>query len=77
MAAVPPKKPSLLSWLFFGAGTGPGEDKSPEAAWRTRTGSKHAVKCDMCKDIARRPGLRARLPDRRRDPRRSDPASST
>jgi CRP-like cAMP-binding protein/Fe-S-cluster-containing hydrogenase component 2/thioredoxin reductase len=50
MAAVPAQKPGLLSWLLFGFGNGPGEDKSPDAIAR-RTGSKHAVKCDMCKDI--------------------------
>ena len=50
MAAVPEKKPSLLSWLFFGRGPGPGEDKSAEGLAR-RTGGKHAVKCDMCKGI--------------------------
>ncbi len=50
MAAVPEKKPSLLSWLLFGRGPGPGEDKSPDAVAR-RTGGKHAVKCDMCKGI--------------------------
>jgi Fe-S-cluster-containing hydrogenase component 2 len=50
MAAVPTDKPSLLSWLLFGRGAGPGEDKSPEAMAR-RTGGKHAVKCDMCKGI--------------------------
>ena len=50
MAAVPAEKPSLLSWLLFGRGAGPGEDKSPDALAR-RTGGKHAVKCDMCKGI--------------------------
>ena len=50
MAATPPEKPGLLHWLLFGMGYGPGEDKSP-AAVAKRTGSKHAVKCDMCKDI--------------------------
>lgn len=50
MAAVPAEKPGLLSWLFFGSGSGPGEDKSPEALAK-RTGGKHAVKCDMCKGI--------------------------
>jgi CRP-like cAMP-binding protein/thioredoxin reductase/ferredoxin-like protein FixX len=50
MAAVPTKKPGLLSWLLFGMGPGPGEDKSPEALAK-RTGAKHAVKCDMCKDV--------------------------
>ena len=32
-------------------GPGPGEDKSAEAI-AARSGSKHAIKCDMCKDIA-------------------------
>jgi Fe-S-cluster-containing hydrogenase component 2 len=50
MAAVPAEKPSLLNWIFFGRGNGPGEDKSPTALAK-RTGSKHAVKCDMCKGI--------------------------
>jgi CRP-like cAMP-binding protein/Fe-S-cluster-containing hydrogenase component 2/thioredoxin reductase len=50
MAAVPEEKPGLLSWLLFGWGSGPGEDKSPEAIAK-RTGGKHAVKCDMCKGI--------------------------
>jgi CRP-like cAMP-binding protein/thioredoxin reductase/Fe-S-cluster-containing hydrogenase component 2 len=50
MAAVPEQKPGLLSWLFFGRGPGPGEDKSAEGIAR-RTGGKHAVKCDMCKGI--------------------------
>jgi cGMP-dependent protein kinase 2 len=51
----PPKKPSLLSWLLFGAGPGPGE---PSHAWahanRKKGGPephKHAVKCDMCAGI--------------------------
>jgi CRP-like cAMP-binding protein/thioredoxin reductase/ferredoxin-like protein FixX len=50
MAAVPAEKPGLLSWLMFGLGAGPGEDKSAEGM-KKRTGSKHAVKCDMCKGI--------------------------
>ena len=50
MAAVPAEKPSLLQWLMFGMGYGPGEDKSAEGLSK-RTGGKHAVKCDMCKDL--------------------------
>jgi len=49
MAAVPAEKPSLLNWLLWGSGPGPGEDKSA-AGMEARTGSKHATKCDMCKD---------------------------
>jgi len=50
MAAVPAKKPGLLSWLLLGRGNGPGEDKTADGLAK-RTGSKHAVKCDMCKGI--------------------------
>ena len=50
MAEVPAVKPGLLSWLLFGWGSGPGEDKSPEGMAK-RSGGKHAVKCDMCKGI--------------------------
>ena len=54
MAALPPAKPGILAWLLWGQGNGPGEDRSP-AALAARTGAKHAVKCDMCKDIASGP----------------------
>ena len=50
MAAVPAAKPGILNWLLFGLGHGPGEDKTP-AGMAARTGSKHAVKCDMCHGI--------------------------
>ncbi|MCB2088565.1 MAG: cyclic nucleotide-binding domain-containing protein, partial [Sphingomonadaceae bacterium] len=59
MDAKPPPKPSLLSWLFFGKGPGPGE---PSYGWRKKkmeeqeaeTGKKpgkFAIKCDMCSGI--------------------------
>ena len=52
MEAVPPPKPSLLSWLFLGNGPGPGE---PSKAWQKkhRVGevAKKAIKCDMCAGI--------------------------
>jgi len=53
MAAPAPEKPplSLLNWMLFGAGSGPGEDKS-EAGMKARIGSPHAVKCDMCRGLA-------------------------
>lgn len=55
MDSVPPKKPPLLAWLFFGAGPGPGE---PSKAWRKKRAGqqaeapKKAIKCDMCSGIA-------------------------
>jgi thioredoxin reductase/Fe-S-cluster-containing hydrogenase component 2/CRP-like cAMP-binding protein len=52
MAKPPPKKPSLLSWLFFGKGPGPGE---PDKKWTDGKVSsetpKKAIKCDMCSGI--------------------------
>jgi Fe-S-cluster-containing hydrogenase component 2 len=54
MDSVPPPKPSLLSWLFFGQGPGPGE---PSKKWRKKNAvpgeeqPKKAIKCDMCSGI--------------------------
>ena len=54
MDAVPPKKPSLLSWMFLGLGPGPGE---PSKKWskqhtpKTAEKPKKAIKCDMCSGI--------------------------
>jgi len=52
MDSVPPQKPSLLSWLLFGTGPGPGE---PSYQWRKKHASgeqpKKAIKCDMCSGI--------------------------
>ncbi|HAE03898.1 MAG TPA: hypothetical protein DCG04_21125 [Rhodospirillaceae bacterium] len=51
MAADPPAKPGLLTWLLFGAGSGPGEDKS-QRGQAPKDARKKATKCDMCKDIS-------------------------
>ncbi len=52
MDPKPPEKPSLLKWLFFGSGPGPGE---ASYAWRKENGDpeqpKQAIKCDMCSGI--------------------------
>ena len=52
MDKVPPKKPGLLTWLFFGLGPGPGE---PSKKWIEKRVSpetpKRAIKCDMCSGI--------------------------
>lgn len=54
MDKVPPEKPSLLSWLFFGSGPGPGE---PDKQWAAENSDpdvekpKKAIKCDMCAGI--------------------------
>ncbi len=50
MAAPPPEKPGLASWLLFGHGPGPGEDKN-HAHSGVDGPAKKAVKCDMCKDL--------------------------
>ena len=49
MAAKPPKKPGLLSWLLLGLGSGPGE--APYDPKKKPASGKKAVKCDMCKDL--------------------------
>ena len=54
MDKVPPKKPSLLSWLFFGKGPGPGEPSKEWAYANAEPGvekPKKAIKCDMCSGI--------------------------
>jgi Fe-S-cluster-containing hydrogenase component 2 len=47
MAGEKEPAPSLISWLLFGRGPGPGERKP--LAQQSR--GKQAVKCDMCKDL--------------------------
>ncbi|MBB5685861.1 cyclic nucleotide-binding domain-containing protein [Sphingobium boeckii] len=54
MDSVPPKKPGLLSWLFFGAGPGPGEPSKKWSYAHAEPGvekPKKAIKCDMCSGI--------------------------
>lgn len=55
MDAEPPKKPSLLTWLLFGAGPGPGEAsykwRSEGIAKSGKEVAKTAIKCDMCSGI--------------------------
>ena len=54
MDKVPPEKPSLLNWLLFGFGPGPGE---PDKKWAAENSDpevekpKKAIKCDMCSGI--------------------------
>ncbi|MEH6756112.1 MAG: cyclic nucleotide-binding domain-containing protein [Parasphingorhabdus sp.] len=54
MDKVPPKKPSVLNWLLFGFGPGPGE---PDKKWVADHSDpavekpKKAIKCDMCAGI--------------------------
>jgi cGMP-dependent protein kinase 2 len=54
MEYEPPKKPSILSWLFFGKGPGPGE---PSRKWKKENSDpslskqSKAIKCDMCSGI--------------------------
>lgn len=55
MDKVPPKKPSLLNWMLFGFGPGPGE---PDKQWASENSDptvekpKKAIKCDMCSGIS-------------------------
>ena len=52
MDKPPPPKPSLLKWMLFGMGPGPGQ---PDYEWRKKASAKQnsespklAIKCDMC-----------------------------
>jgi len=60
IAYPPPEKPGLLSWLLFGTGPGPGEDKTPRA--KPEGARETATKCDMCKDIAGGPSCVSACP---------------
>jgi CRP-like cAMP-binding protein/thioredoxin reductase/Fe-S-cluster-containing hydrogenase component 2 len=51
MAAPAEEKPGLLSWLFFGRGPGPGENKAAKKHHGGESSRKKAVKCDMCHGI--------------------------
>jgi len=54
MDKTPPKKPSLMSWLLFGKGPGPGEASKAWAyahADHSIEAPKKAIKCDMCSGI--------------------------
>lgn len=44
----PPSKPGLLSWLLFGAGTGPGDSGLKAEGEDNR---KKATKCDACRTV--------------------------
>ncbi|MGH8185971.1 MAG: cyclic nucleotide-binding domain-containing protein, partial [Steroidobacteraceae bacterium] len=46
-----PKKPGLLSWLLFSAGSGPGEEPDYKPAAAAKEKGKKAVKCDACVGI--------------------------
>lgn len=52
MAATPPEKPGLWSWLLFGLGPGPGDASALRGGTpvASKDAPKKAVKCDMCKD---------------------------
>ena len=66
-----PKKPGLLSWLLFAAGSGPGEEPDYKPTQAAKEKGKKAVKCDACVGRDGRPCVRARVSDRRRDPHRA------
>lgn len=51
MAVKPPKKQGLFNWMFFGAGSGPGQVPD-KLLIKDKEAIKKAVKCDMCKDLS-------------------------
>ncbi|MSO92477.1 MAG: cyclic nucleotide-binding domain-containing protein [Rhodospirillales bacterium] len=63
MAEKEPAKPGLLSWMLFGMGSGPGQDKARKKDKKDGSeGPKLAVKCDMCKDQKSGPACVASCP---------------
>lgn len=48
MEYAAPSKPGLLSWLLFGAGAGPGEDRAAHPDAAAKAAGRKAVKCDAC-----------------------------
>lgn len=54
MAYPAPKKPGLFSWLFFGAGSGPGQHHDSSHT-EDKTALKKAVKCDACMNVPKGP----------------------
>ena len=55
MSYEAPKKPSLLSWMLFGSGTGPGEPAEFTPGEEGKKKGKKAVKCDACVNDPRGP----------------------
>jgi thioredoxin reductase/Fe-S-cluster-containing hydrogenase component 2/CRP-like cAMP-binding protein len=47
-----PQKPGLWSWLLFGRGSGPGEERNHESSAAAKEKGRKAVKCDACVDVA-------------------------
>jgi Fe-S-cluster-containing hydrogenase component 2/thioredoxin reductase/CRP-like cAMP-binding protein len=43
-----PKKPGLVSWMIFAAGSGPGEDPEYKPSAKAKDKGKKATKCDAC-----------------------------
>jgi len=50
LAYPAPPKPSLMNWLFFGLGSGPGQNHDSSTT-NSPDAKKKAVKCDACRDI--------------------------
>jgi Fe-S-cluster-containing hydrogenase component 2/thioredoxin reductase/CRP-like cAMP-binding protein len=43
-----PKKPGLVSWMIFAAGSGPGEEPDYKPSTKAKDKGKKATKCDAC-----------------------------
>lgn len=57
-----PAKPGMLRWMFFGSGTGPGEQPSYEPDAAAKAKGKKAVKCDACVGLAAGPACVSACP---------------
>ena len=61
MTTEAPKKPGLLQWMFFGGGSGPGENKS-FAKLDDPNQIKKATKCDACVGLPAGPACQTACP---------------
>lgn len=62
MSYEAPRKPSLMSWLLFGRGPGPGEPDEFEPLPESREKGKKAKKCDACVGVASGPACVSACP---------------
>lgn len=55
-------KPGLLSWIAFGLGSGPGENKNTNGKSKSGDSKKIATKCDACVDLPQGPACQQSCP---------------
>jgi Fe-S-cluster-containing hydrogenase component 2 len=51
MSYEAPTKPSFITWMLTGLGSGPGEPENMKVSNKAKEKGKKAVKCDACMDL--------------------------